>query len=122
MELLRARLSGKWEVLHVDRHVGKRKTKKADWTFEERGNTASDVIAKRRMKAAAADEISDAAALEEWNRQVEAQNWKRAVSKPTLQQRMRLAETAMQASLGGAVANTVGRTRTGSGTGREADK
>jgi hypothetical protein len=42
------------------------------------------------MKAAAADGISDAAALEEWNRQVEAQNWKRTVSKPTLQQRIRL--------------------------------
>jgi hypothetical protein len=46
------------------------------------------------MKAAAADGISDAAALEEWNRQVEAQNCKRTVSKPTLQQRIRLAETA----------------------------
>jgi hypothetical protein len=39
----------------------------------------SDVIAKRCMKAATADGISDAAALEEWSRQVEAQNWKRAV-------------------------------------------
>jgi hypothetical protein len=28
MELLRARLRGKWEVLHVDGHVEKRKTKK----------------------------------------------------------------------------------------------
>jgi hypothetical protein len=28
MELLRARLSGKWEVLHADGHVEKRKTKK----------------------------------------------------------------------------------------------
>jgi hypothetical protein len=69
-----------WEVLHVDGHVEKRKTKKADWTFEERGNTASDVIAKRCMEAAAADGISDAAALEEWNRQVEAKNWKRTVT------------------------------------------
>jgi hypothetical protein len=46
------------------------------------------------MKAAAAGGISDAAALEEWNRQVEAQNWKRTVSKPMLQQRIRLVETA----------------------------
>jgi hypothetical protein len=61
-------------VAYIDGHVEKRITKKADWTFEERGNTASDFIAKRCMKAAAADGISDAATRKEWNRQVEAQN------------------------------------------------
>jgi hypothetical protein len=44
--------------------------KRAEWTFEERDNVASDVIAKRCMKAAAADGKKDAVALEEWNRQV----------------------------------------------------
>jgi hypothetical protein len=34
MKLLRARLSSKWEVLHVDGHVEKRKKKKMDWLFE----------------------------------------------------------------------------------------
>jgi hypothetical protein len=46
------------------------------------------------MKAAAADGKKDAAALEEWNRQVAKQSWKRAVQKPVLQQSVRLVETA----------------------------
>ena len=36
----------------------------------------------------------DAAALEEWNRQVAKQSWKRPVQKPALQQSVRLVETA----------------------------
>jgi hypothetical protein len=98
MELLRARLVGKWEVLHVDGHAEKCK-KRADWTFEERGNVASDAIAKRCMKMAAADGKDDAAALEEWNRQVAAQSWKQIVRKPALQQSVRLVETAKLSSV-----------------------
>jgi hypothetical protein len=86
MELLRVRLAGKWEVLHVDAHAEQDK-KRAEWTFE-------DVIAKRCMKAAAADGKKDAVALEEWNRQVDARTWKQDVRKPALQQSIRLVETA----------------------------
>jgi hypothetical protein len=122
MELLRARLSGKWEVLHVDGHVEKRKTKKADWTFEERGNTASDVIAKRCMKGAMADRISDM--------QLPWKGVKPASGGAKLetggeQAGVATANTAGgngRASLSSAVANTVGHTRTGSGAGREVDK
>jgi hypothetical protein len=70
------------------------RAQKAEWTIEERGNVASDVIAKRCMKAAAADGKKDTVALEEWNRQVDVQNWKQVVRKPALQQSIRLVETA----------------------------
>ena len=80
-------------MLHVDGHAEKCK-KRADWAFEERSNVVSDDIAKRCMKAATADGKKDAAALEEWNRQVAAQSWKQVVWNPALQQSIRLVETA----------------------------
>jgi hypothetical protein len=102
MEQLRGRLLGNWKMLHVDWHVEKRKKDRKTWTFEEIGNDKSDLIAGIRcMRAAEQDGRDDAAALVEWNAQVDSTAWHQQgkVSKPMRNLRMPLKRASSLSTL-----------------------